>query len=51
MALSEEEIRANLTRFAAAWDSYEGSEKGEAQALLNELRARELQIDWRVEPS
>ncbi len=37
MALTGEEIRANLTRFAAYWSLYSGSERSEAQTFLNEL--------------
>lgn len=37
MARSGEEIRAALTKFAAKWGTYSGSEKAEAQTYLNEL--------------
>lgn len=37
MALTGEEIRANLARFAAHWTLYKGSERSEAQTFLNEL--------------
>ena len=37
MALTGEEIRANLSRFAAHWTLYKGSERSEAQTFLNEL--------------
>lgn len=33
------EIRAELTKFVAKWQSYAGSEKAEAQTFLNELFA------------
>ncbi|MDQ3719935.1 MAG: hypothetical protein M3350_04010 [Actinomycetota bacterium] len=39
MALTGVEIRANLTKFAARWDGYEGSERSEAQTFLTELFA------------
>ncbi len=39
MALTGEEIRANLTRFAAHWTLYHGSERSEAQTFLNGLLA------------
>jgi hypothetical protein len=39
VALTGEEIRANLTRFAAHWSLYGGSERSEAQTFLNELFA------------
>ncbi len=39
MALTGEEIRANLSRFAAHWTLYKGSERSEAQTFLNELLA------------
>jgi len=39
MPLSTEEIRTNLTAFAARWDLKEGYEKGEAQTFLNEFLA------------
>jgi hypothetical protein len=37
MALTGEEIRANLTHFVARWSVRDGYEKGEAQLFLNEL--------------
>jgi hypothetical protein len=37
MALSDEEIRRNLTRFAADWGGYRGTERSEAQTFCNEL--------------
>ncbi|HET7485015.1 MAG TPA: DNA methyltransferase [Solirubrobacterales bacterium] len=37
MALSDEEIRRNLTRFAADWGGYQGTERAEAQTFCNEL--------------
>jgi MmeI, DNA-methyltransferase domain/MmeI, N-terminal domain/MmeI, target recognition domain/MmeI, helicase spacer domain len=37
MALSDEEIRRNLTRFAADWGGYQGTERSEAQTFCNEL--------------
>ena len=37
MALTGEEIRANLSRFAAHWTLYKGSERSGAQTFLNEL--------------
>jgi len=33
MALSDEEIRRNLTEFAADWGGYQGTEKAEAQTF------------------
>jgi hypothetical protein len=39
MALSEEEVRRNLTRFAADWGGYQGTERSEAQTFCNELLA------------
>lgn len=39
MALTEEEIRANLTRFVARWSVKEGNERQEAQTYLIELFA------------
>jgi hypothetical protein len=39
MALSDEEIRRNLTRFAADWGGYQGTERSEAQTFCNELLA------------
>jgi hypothetical protein len=39
VALTGEEIRANLSRFAAHWTLYKGSERSEAQTFLNELLA------------
>jgi hypothetical protein len=39
MALTGEEIRANLTHFVARWSVRDGYEKGEAQLFLNELFA------------
>jgi hypothetical protein len=39
VALTGEEIRANLTRFAAHWSLYHGSERSEAQTFLNALFA------------
>ena len=35
--MTGEEIRARLTKFAARWSVYEGSERSEAQTFLNEL--------------
>lgn len=37
MALTGEEIRARLSRFAAHWTLYAGGERSEAQTFLNEL--------------
>jgi hypothetical protein len=37
MALSDEEIRRRLTRFAADWGGYRGTERSEAQTFCNEL--------------
>jgi hypothetical protein len=37
VALTGEEIRARLSRFAAHWTLYAGSERSEAQTFLNEL--------------
>lgn len=37
MALTGEEIRANLTRFVARWSVREGNERSEAQTFLTEL--------------
>lgn len=37
MALTGEEIRANLTHFVARWSVRDGYEKGEAQLFLSEL--------------
>jgi hypothetical protein len=37
--LTGEDIRARLSRFAAHWTLYEGSERSEAQTFLNELLA------------
>lgn len=37
MALTGEEIRARLARFAGDWVAYEGSERSEAQTFLNLL--------------
>lgn len=37
MALSDEEIRRRLTRFAADWGGYQGTERSEAQTFCNEL--------------
>lgn len=37
MALTGEDIRAGLSRFAAHWTLYNGSERAEAQTFLNEL--------------
>lgn len=37
MPLTGEEIRANLTRFAAHWSQYDRSERAEAQTFLNQL--------------
>ncbi len=37
MALSDEEIRLNLTHFAADWGGYRGTEREEAQTFCNEL--------------
>jgi hypothetical protein len=37
VALTGEEIRANLARFAAHWTLYKGSGRSEAQTFLNEL--------------
>jgi hypothetical protein len=39
VALTGEEIRANLSRFAAHWTLYKGSERSGAQTFLNELLA------------
>jgi hypothetical protein len=39
VALTGEEIRARLARFAADWVAYQGSERGEAQTFLNGLLA------------
>jgi hypothetical protein len=39
VALTGEEIRANLSRFAAHWTLYHGSERSGAQTFLNELLA------------
>jgi hypothetical protein len=39
VALTGEEIRANLARFAAHWTLYKGSERSGAQTFLNELLA------------
>lgn len=39
MALTGEEIRARLARFARGWMAYEGSERSEAQTFLNGLLA------------
>ena len=39
MALTGEEMRANLTRFVARWSVRDGYEKGEAQSFLGELFA------------
>jgi hypothetical protein len=39
VVLTGEEIRANLSRFAAHWTLYKGSERSEAQTFLNELLA------------
>ena len=39
MALTDQEVRDRLTRFAADWEPYAGTEKGEAQTYLNELLA------------
>jgi MmeI, N-terminal domain len=39
MALSDEEIRRNLTHFAADWGGYQGTERAEAQTFCNELLA------------
>jgi hypothetical protein len=39
MPLSDEEIRRNLTQFAAGWGGYQGTERGEAQTFCNELLA------------
>jgi hypothetical protein len=39
MAVTGEEIRANLTHFVARWSVRDGYEKGEAQLFLNELFA------------
>lgn len=39
MALTGEEIRANLARFAARWSLYDRSERSGAQLFLNELFA------------
>lgn len=39
MALTGEEIRASLARFAAHWTLYKGGERSEAQTFLNELLA------------
>lgn len=37
MAIGTEEIRANVSRFAERWLSYDRSERAEAQTFLNEL--------------
>jgi N-6 DNA Methylase len=37
MAITGEEIRANLTRFVARWSVRDGYERGEAQTFLTEL--------------
>ena len=37
MPLTGEEIKANLTRFAARWSVRDGCERGEAQTFLTEL--------------
>lgn len=37
MSLSDEEIRRRLTRFAADWGGYRGTERSEAQTFCNEL--------------
>ncbi|MGH2950447.1 MAG: hypothetical protein ACRDKX_00175 [Solirubrobacterales bacterium] len=37
MALTADEIRANLTRFAARWGIGDWGERKEAQTYLNEL--------------
>lgn len=39
MPLTGEDIRARLSRFAAHWTLYSGSERSEAQTFLNELLA------------
>lgn len=39
MAITHEEIRANLTRFVARWSVREGNERKEAQTFLTELFA------------
>jgi hypothetical protein len=39
VALTGEDIRARLARFAAHWTLYDGSERSEAQTFLNELLA------------
>lgn len=39
MALSDEEIRRKLTRFAADWGGYQGTERSEAHTFCNELLA------------
>lgn len=39
MPLTGEDIRARLSRFAAHWTLYNGSERSEAQTFLNELLA------------
>jgi hypothetical protein len=39
VALTGEDIRANLSRFAAHWTLYKASERSEAQTFLNELLA------------
>lgn len=39
MALSDQEVRDRLTRFAADWEPYSGGEREEAQTFLNELLA------------
>jgi hypothetical protein len=39
MALTGEEVRANLTRFVARWSVRDGYEKGEAQLFLGDLFA------------
>jgi len=37
VSLSPEDIRTNLTRFAARWGSGSWGERAEAQTFLNEL--------------
>lgn len=39
MPLTDEEIRARLTAFAARWSVYEGGERSEAQTFVNDLLA------------
>lgn len=39
MSFSTEEIRTNLTAFAARWELKDGYEKGEAQTFMNEFLA------------